>query len=108
MEVKSSKDKFIELAEKAVGGSVEAFTPGAFWVEYLPILRHVPAWVPGAGFRSKFAQWAKESRDLKELPFAVAKKAFVGHRVFMRSVKRLTLDGFHSKAAKLYPRLPAR
>lgn len=38
MEVKSSKDKFIELAEKAVGGSVEAFTPGAFWVEYLPIL----------------------------------------------------------------------
>ena len=89
MEVTSSKDKFIELAEKAVGGSVEAFTPGNFWVEYLPILRYVPAWLPGGGFQKKFAQWAKESRDLKHLPFSVSKKAFVSGQDLAFVKKRL-------------------
>ena len=92
MEVTSSKDKFIELAEKAVGGSVEAFTPGNFWVEYLPILRYLPAWFPGGGFQKKFARWRRLAGDLLNLPFAEAKQAWLRGEGYHSAVHEMLED----------------
>ena len=49
--ITSKNDRYIQLAEKAIEGSVLARIPGAFWVEYLPFLRYIPAWVPGSSAR---------------------------------------------------------
>ncbi|KAH8094927.1 cytochrome P450 [Cristinia sonorae] len=45
--VENLGDDFITLAHKAVEGLVLALVPGAYWVEYLPFLRHLPSWLPG-------------------------------------------------------------
>ncbi len=44
------------MMEKVLEGG-EAFVPGRYYVEFLPFLRHIPGWVPGAGFQKDFAEW---------------------------------------------------
>ncbi|TFK83547.1 cytochrome P450 [Polyporus arcularius HHB13444] len=66
-------DKLIEIIEVAMEGVAEGLTPGAFLVEYLPFLRHVPAWLPGAGFQTRLKRWRDASHAMVDLPFAQAK-----------------------------------
>ncbi|KAF5340288.1 hypothetical protein D9611_007844 [Ephemerocybe angulata] len=64
----------IEAAEALVQGFSEASTQGRFLVNTFPILRHVPAWFPGAGWRVRFNQLAVMSWDLLHNPWDDAKK----------------------------------
>ena len=41
--VQESDDPYISIAEEAVSGSAEAGIPGAFWVDFLPILKYIPS-----------------------------------------------------------------
>ncbi|KAF6752828.1 cytochrome P450 98A3 [Ephemerocybe angulata] len=61
-------------AEALVQGFSEASTQGRFLVNTFPILRHVPAWFPGAGWRVRFNQLAVMSWDLLHNPWDDAKK----------------------------------
>ncbi|KXN80704.1 O-methylsterigmatocystin oxidoreductase [Leucoagaricus sp. SymC.cos] len=56
-------DPYIEVAEEAMGGLNEAAVPGAFLVDVLPALKHVPKWLPGAGWKRKAEGW-KKTRDI--------------------------------------------
>ena len=53
-DVKETGDPYIAQMEAALA-SGEALTPGRYLVEYLPILRFVPGWMPGASFQKTFA-----------------------------------------------------
>lgn len=33
---------------------------GRFWVDYLPVLRHLPTWLPGTGWKKQGLRWRKE------------------------------------------------
>lgn len=48
MPIKGIDDDYIRVQEIAATGANEAKLPGAYWVEYAPFLKHVPAWIPGA------------------------------------------------------------
>ncbi|KAI9451342.1 cytochrome P450 [Russula earlei] len=49
---------------------------GGLWaVDILPILRHLPAWVPGAGFLRKAASWREIIFDSVDFPFSLLKNA---------------------------------
>ncbi|RPD62682.1 CyP450 monooxygenase [Lentinus tigrinus ALCF2SS1-7] len=48
--------QYVAMMEKVLDVA-EAFTPGRYLVEFMPFLRHIPAWVPGAGFQHDFAGW---------------------------------------------------
>ena len=68
---------------------------GTFWVDYFPILKHVPSkqahlnpafascpiplagWFPGAGFKRKAKIWAGYSRDLVDIPWEWLKVSIV-------------------------------
>ncbi|KZT23364.1 cytochrome P450 [Neolentinus lepideus HHB14362 ss-1] len=50
-EVKSKDDEFIQIAEKGVATIDAAGAVGAHIVDFFPWLRHVPDWMPGAGFK---------------------------------------------------------
>ncbi|EDR09884.1 uncharacterized protein LACBIDRAFT_189858 [Laccaria bicolor S238N-H82] len=67
-------DPYITNAEESLRGLTEAGVPGAFLVDLLPILKHVPAWFPGAGFRRKAAHYAVVNTDLVDLPFKAVKR----------------------------------
>ena len=67
--VRESDDPYISIAEEALNGSAQAGIPGAFWVDFLPILKYVPSWFPGAGFQKKAARWRKAINAMADNPF---------------------------------------
>ncbi|KAN0082680.1 Cytochrome P450 [Tylopilus felleus] len=68
-------DRYIEIAEKALEGMAKAAAPGAFLVDVIPWLKYVPAWMPGAGFQKKAANWKKYVLEMRDAPFAAVQKA---------------------------------
>ncbi|KAI0767394.1 cytochrome P450 [Fomes fomentarius] len=70
IDVVNEDDHFIQKVEKAMEGASASSVPGAFMVEFLPFLRHVPAFVPRAGFQRRFAEWRAAASDLKNAPVA--------------------------------------
>ncbi|KAJ6597635.1 cytochrome P450, partial [Mycena vulgaris] len=74
IEVLSSNDPYIKIAEEAMHGVSVAYVPGTFLVDTIPALKYVPSWFPGAEFKRKAIQWRKVTRELMEVPFAEAKR----------------------------------
>ncbi|KAF8513234.1 cytochrome P450 [Gautieria morchelliformis] len=68
-------DPYIDMAEKAIAGTVIAGNPGAFLVDVLPVLKYVPAWFPGAGFKKKARLWREFAVEMNVAPFAAVKQA---------------------------------
>jgi hypothetical protein len=67
--VQESDDPYISIAEEVFKGLAEAAIPGAFWVDMFPILKYVPRWFPGAGFKKKAAYWRECINTMAESPF---------------------------------------
>ncbi|KAJ6491300.1 cytochrome P450 [Mycena vitilis] len=67
-------DPFVALAEEAIHTLVYAVVPGRFLVDMIPILKYVPTWFPGAGFKRKAKEWSKLSQAMIDLPFAETKR----------------------------------
>ncbi|OCH91504.1 CyP450 monooxygenase [Obba rivulosa] len=62
-------DEFISIMERGMRGVVIAFHSGSFLVDYLPFLKYVPAWMPGASFKKKAAKWKVDCLAMKQLPW---------------------------------------
>lgn len=75
--VKDSDDPYISRAEEALEGLAAAGIPGSFLVDMFPLLKHVPAWFPGAGFKRKAAHWRKLNHKVSELPFEYVEEQMV-------------------------------
>jgi hypothetical protein len=62
IKVKDSDDPYILNAEEALYGLAEAGIPGTFLVDFLPFLKYVPNWFPGATFKRKADRWNKVNK----------------------------------------------
>ncbi|KAI0672490.1 CyP450 monooxygenase [Trametes maxima] len=69
MEVADQDDPYVNAVEEGVATFNEAFVPGAFLVETFPILRHIPRWFPGGGFKRIAARWQKIAHTMRDAPF---------------------------------------
>ncbi|KAG6881030.1 hypothetical protein C0995_003306, partial [Termitomyces sp. Mi166 len=74
-EVKENNDPFVELADKATEQFSLATAPGAWLVDVLPILRHVPSWFPGAGFKRTAREWAATLAEMVDRPHNFVKRS---------------------------------
>ncbi|KAJ7146878.1 cytochrome P450 [Mycena epipterygia] len=87
-------DPYIILAEQAVAAGVQAAVPGRFLVDSIPLLKYVPDWFPGAGFKRLAKEWKKVGRALEDVPFAEAKRQFAagtaGHSFTAESLQILS------------------
>ncbi|KAJ6467947.1 cytochrome P450 [Mycena vitilis] len=72
--VRDADDPYIRIAKDAMHAMSLASIPGAFLVESIPALQHIPDWFPGAGFKRKAKEWRKVTRDLLDVPFTDAKR----------------------------------
>ncbi|KAL4926236.1 cytochrome P450 [Aspergillus undulatus] len=52
-------DPLVALANEFIDNISVAGTPGAFLVDTIPLLKYVPSWFPGAGFKRTAAAWHK-------------------------------------------------
>ncbi|CEL10680.1 hypothetical protein ASPCAL13795 [Aspergillus calidoustus] len=67
-------DPLIDLAEEAMEQFSLAVQPGKWLVDMLPILKHIPAWFPGAGFQRTAQRFQKHSNALADVPFAFVQR----------------------------------
>ncbi|KAJ7625709.1 cytochrome P450 [Roridomyces roridus] len=74
IDVQPSNDPYVTLAHDAIGTLGIAAIPGRYLVDSFPILKHVPSWFPGAGFKWQAHEWRKLARGMMELPFAETKR----------------------------------
>ena len=72
IEAASPDDEYIVLEEAAQDISNKAYFPGRYLVELLPILRYVPAWLPGAQFKRDAARWRVTMQATRNKPFDAA------------------------------------
>ncbi|KIJ45825.1 hypothetical protein M422DRAFT_165839 [Sphaerobolus stellatus SS14] len=67
------KDPFVELAEIAISEFSTAANMGAFLVNFIPCLKYIPAWMPGAGFQRTAAAWRKNTNRMIGIPYDFTK-----------------------------------
>ncbi|KAJ3532195.1 hypothetical protein NMY22_g7843 [Coprinellus aureogranulatus] len=65
--------KIIHAVETFVTEFAIITTPGRYLVNTFPALRHVPGWLPGAGWKRYMTGLAKLGRDVRDRPFEEAK-----------------------------------
>ncbi|KZP12803.1 cytochrome P450 [Athelia psychrophila] len=71
--VETKDDPFVKIAEDAMLGFSQASEPGAFWVDSFPLLKYVPSWVPGAGFKKVAYRMRQDLERLYSVPYDFVK-----------------------------------
>ncbi|TCD68726.1 hypothetical protein EIP91_010010 [Steccherinum ochraceum] len=62
--------EYVALADRALLSAREAIVPGAFIAELVPLLKYIPAWLPG-GSAQRFAEKHKyDVIEMRDKPFA--------------------------------------
>ncbi|EMD36560.1 hypothetical protein CERSUDRAFT_95847 [Gelatoporia subvermispora B] len=64
-----AQDAYIARAHTAAARTSYVLVSGRFFVEFLPFLRHVPAWLPGAAFKRLANDVVAEQKALVDIPF---------------------------------------
>ncbi|KAI9057429.1 CyP450 monooxygenase [Trametes sanguinea] len=103
LEIAEDDDKYLTIARKTMDVFSEFVVPGRYLVESLRILRYVPSWLPGAGFKRKAAEWRKDVLAHRNVPFDAAVENMAngtGRPCIVSSFleKQARLDGEAAKA----------
>ncbi|KAI0758757.1 cytochrome P450 [Fomes fomentarius] len=77
IDVQPKDDPYIATAETALHAMSMAGNAGAYLVDYIPILKHVPSYFPGATFKRQAAEWKKSTDAMVERPFKAVRKAML-------------------------------
>lgn len=72
--VKEHNDPFVANADTATDQFSRSTEPGAFLVDVLPALRHVPDWFPGAGWKQTAKQWNADLERMADMPHEFVKQ----------------------------------
>ncbi|KZP06197.1 cytochrome P450 [Athelia psychrophila] len=92
LDVLPKNDPFIESADKGLATLALAVVPGAFLVDTLPILKHVPSWFPGAGFKRKAKEWKRYADEVLEAPYKALKEEMANGAAKPSFVQRCLQD----------------
>jgi len=74
-DVTPKNDEYVRLAQAAGGPLLQVVHAGSYLVEYIPALKYIPSWFPGAKFKRQAKEWAKHAFRLRESPFESVKAA---------------------------------
>ncbi|KAF8960130.1 cytochrome P450 [Flammula alnicola] len=69
LDVQSRDDPYITTAQEGAQPILEAARPSAFLVDQFPILKYVPEWMPGAGFKRKARRWRYLQEQMLNKPY---------------------------------------
>ena len=91
MDITDMKHDYIQLAEKVLKDLSSAQLPGKFWIHFLPMLKYIPSWVPGAYFKRFVDQHHLETEKMLGRPFEAVEKEIVGYFVLDPQAPFLTI-----------------
>ncbi|ETW81852.1 cytochrome P450 monooxygenase 12 [Heterobasidion irregulare TC 32-1] len=73
-QIEEEGDMYVGLADQVLGSLSRAGLYGTYLVDYIPLLRYVPAWMPGAGFQKQAREWRKNSLAMINKPYEMVKQ----------------------------------
>ncbi|TFK84485.1 cytochrome P450 [Polyporus arcularius HHB13444] len=73
--VTSLNDPLVEVAERTTVETVLGGSPGSMLVDFFPILRYIPLWMPGSGFKRQAFLVKSLVRQTLDTPFAMVQRA---------------------------------
>ncbi|PFH48807.1 hypothetical protein AMATHDRAFT_49202 [Amanita thiersii Skay4041] len=73
--IESSDDPYVKKVEESMDGFSQAVVFGNFLVDYFPVLKYIPSWMPGAGFKKKAEEWRKGNTYIEYAAFNLTKEA---------------------------------
>ncbi|KAJ7663054.1 cytochrome P450 [Mycena rosella] len=76
--LKDENDPFLTSPLTAMENFSKSTAPGAWLVDFLPLLQYMPKWMPGASFRSTAAKWRQIVWDTTWEPYLWLKENLVG------------------------------
>lgn len=76
-DTQSGHDPLVEIVDEAMSQFIVLSRPGAYLVDYFPLLRFVPSWFPGAQFKRDAKYYRKTLNDMIELPFREVQEKMV-------------------------------
>ncbi|OCH95809.1 cytochrome P450 [Obba rivulosa] len=85
-------DWYVALADKAITTLGKAGIFGTYIVDYLPFLKHVPEWFPGAGFKRQAAEWRQWNREMLNRPFDMVKEQVLSGKASIPSIAAAELE----------------
>ncbi|GJE96513.1 cytochrome P450 [Phanerochaete sordida] len=62
-------DPRLEQVERGVQTAMEFMASGVYLVDIFPVLKHIPSWFPGAGFKRQTAKWKVLVDAMHEIPY---------------------------------------
>lgn len=71
------ENEYVALLEAGGKSFGPSKVPGAFWVDNFPLLRYVPAWVPGAAARKFGKHYKPQVLAMRHRPFEDTRQAMV-------------------------------
>jgi hypothetical protein len=71
-------DSYVALADSAMWTLSYAGFFGTYLVDYIPILKYVPSWMPGASFKRTAREGYRLSVEMLESQFKIVKQKMVG------------------------------
>ncbi|OSD02813.1 cytochrome P450 [Trametes coccinea BRFM310] len=74
IEVQPEDDPYVQTAEEAVASIAETTNAGSYLVDVIPILKYVPEWFPGAGFKKQARIWHAAVDKLFNDPYTVCQE----------------------------------
>ena len=77
IEIKPIDDPFIELAESAVKSLAKAGSVGALLMDLIPIIKYIPEFLPGTGFKKQARIGRKLVESSRERPYLASIEAMV-------------------------------
>ncbi|EJD42939.1 cytochrome P450, partial [Auricularia subglabra TFB-10046 SS5] len=98
IDVADSDDPWVRLADESIQTISEAGLPGSYAVDWLPILRFVPTWFPGASFKRKARHWLKLSSRMRSAPLEHVKENLRGGEVQSSMVASLLQNGLDGRS----------
>ncbi|THH18293.1 hypothetical protein EW146_g2666 [Bondarzewia mesenterica] len=73
-DVAEDDDIYVTLAKRALHGFTRTGVYGTFLVDYIPLLKYLPGWLPYADFKTKAKEWRKDAEAMLDQPFNMVEK----------------------------------
>ncbi|CDO69938.1 hypothetical protein BN946_scf184836.g12 [Trametes cinnabarina] len=73
--IHSLEDEYVRIARTATVETVLAGSPGSMLVDFFPLLKGIPTWMPGAGFKRNAFRVRGMVRELMNSPYNMVKAA---------------------------------
>ncbi|KAH9917465.1 cytochrome P450 [Fomitopsis serialis] len=80
--LREDDNTFVDIARAAMPEFSSGFLPGAYLVDLLPILKYVPSWMPGSGWKKLVKTWKHDLNTLLDTPYEYVKEEIANGSTF--------------------------